>query len=485
MGLRDQLSDPAAERGILAGIVAYGKDAFVDVEDIIDESTFTIDSNQLIFKCLKEIFRGDHTASVDLAMIYGAASDLKITHILEQKEERAHLRAIQNLQVNLDNVRKFAQKIKKLEIARTYYDAHHSAAKSISQLTGTETIDHIIAASEAPIYDVTSRLSDTSKAVVSMGDDLDAYLDHIESNPCETVGISTGYKIFDIAIGGGLRRKTINVIGARPKTGKTQLADNIGFFIASKLNIPVLNLDTEMSKTDHWNRILANLSGVEVDDIETGRYGKIPNKKMKVRAAAEKMKSSPYDYACIAGKPFEETISLVRRWVLKKVGKDEYGNTKDCVIVLDYLKMMDISDLKSLQEYQILGFQMTALHNLCVQLDIPCLLFIQLNRDGITKESTDAASGSDRIIWLCSNFSIYKIKSDEEIQEDGLEEGNRKLVTLALRHGAGLQDGDWINMKFQGKYGRIVEGRTHLDIIHNKNKKEFEVTDDDGGDTEF
>lgn len=128
---------------------------------------------------------------------------------------------------------------------------------------------------------------------------------------------------------------------------------------------------------------------------------------------------------------------------------------------------------------------MTALHNLCVQLDIPCLLFIQLNRDGITKESTDAASGSDRIIWLCSNFSIYKIKSDEEIQEDGLEEGNRKLVTLALRHGAGLQDGDWINMKFQGKYGRIVEGRTHLDIIHNKNKKEFEVTDDDGGDTEF
>ena len=44
-----------------------------------------------------------------------------------------------------------------------------------------------------------------------------------------------------------------------------------------------------------------------------------------------------------------------------------------------------------------------------------------LFRDGITKESTDTASGSDRIVWLCSNFTIYKRKSDEEIAKDGPE----------------------------------------------------------------
>ena len=69
------------------------------------------------------------------------------------------------------------------------------------------------------------------------------------------------------------------------------------------------------------------------------------------------------------------------------------------------------------------------------------LTFIQLNRDGITKESTDTASGSDRIIWLCSNFTIYKRKSDEEIAKDGPENGNRKLVPVISRHGEGYTAG--------------------------------------------
>ena len=46
----------------------------------------------------------------------------------------------------------------------------------------------------------------------------------------------------------------------------------------------------------------------------------------------------------------------------------------------------------NMQEYQALDSKLP-LHNLCVKLDIPCLSFVQLNRDGITKESTDAVSG--------------------------------------------------------------------------------------------
>ena len=51
------------------------------------------------------------------------------------------------------------------------------------------------------------------------------------------------------AIGGGLRRGTVNVIGARPKTGKTLLAQNMGMNIA-KQGVPVLDLDTEMMFND-------------------------------------------------------------------------------------------------------------------------------------------------------------------------------------------------------------------------------------------
>ena len=47
------LCDPASERAVLAGICNYGEDAYLDVADIVQESSFTIDSNEIIYKCLK------------------------------------------------------------------------------------------------------------------------------------------------------------------------------------------------------------------------------------------------------------------------------------------------------------------------------------------------------------------------------------------------------------------------------------------------
>jgi hypothetical protein len=122
--------------------------------------------------------------------------------------------------------------------------------------------------------------------------------------------------------------------------------------------------------------------------------------------------------------------------------------------------MSSNSITNNIQEYQALGFQITSLHNLCVKLDIPCLSFVQLNRDGITKESTDAVSGSDRLIWLCTSFSIFKIKSTEELAEDGPNAGNRKLVPIVSRHGGGIDDGDYINMVMHGSHSRLRELKT-------------------------
>jgi len=279
------------------------------------------------------------------------------------------------------------------------------------------------------------------------------------------IGVSTGFARFDHAIGGGLRRKCVDLVAARPKVGKSMFGDGVALHVAGELNIPVLMLDTEMSKEDHFNRILANLSGVSINDIAMGKFAKNPVDKEKVRQAAEKFKEMPYDYISIAGMPFEQTLSMMRRWILQRVGVDENGRTKNCLIVYDYLKLMSSDSINyNLQEFQVLGFQITSLHNFCVQYDCPCLSFVQLNRDGITKESTDVVSGSDRLIWLCTSFTIFKKKSDEEIAEDGDDIGNRKLVPVVARHGAGLEDGDYINISMRGDVARIVENKTRNEI---------------------
>ena len=158
-------------------------------------------------------------------------------------------------------------------------------------------------------------------------------------------------------------------------------------------------LDTEMSKEDHLNRMLANFSGVEINKVATGKFNENEIEKEKVHDAAEKLKSIPYHYLSIAGQPFEHILGIMRKWIYQHVGFDGEGRTKDCLIVYDYLKLMGSESITNvMQEYQVLGFQITKLHNFCVKYDVPCLSFVQLNRDGITRESTDVVSGSDRLI---------------------------------------------------------------------------------------
>lgn len=474
------LSDPSAERAVLSGIFNFGNDAYLDVSDIITEKTFTIGSNAVIYKCLKRLLESD-VKSIDIPSIWSAASELNLNHIFDNRDEVKHLTAVTKFPVQAENVRRFAAKIRKLEIARLLDAQLEGAKEKLVKINGDESISNILGIAEDAIFDFSSLLGDGNDSPELLGSGIEEYVKYLEENPCQTMGISTGYPAYDQAIGGGLRRGTVNIIGARPKTGKTLLSDNIGMHIASELKIPVLNLDTEMTADDHKHRSLAMLSEVAINDIETGVFGDNPDKKDKVYKAAQKIKDMPYYHRSIGGMAFEEQLSVVRRWLAKEVGINDDGTAKECVIIYDYLKLMSSDSISnSLAEFQVLGFMMTGLHNFALKYKVPVLSFIQLNRDGINRESTDAASGSDRIVWLCSNFTIFKRKSDEEVAEDGIGNGNRKLVPIVARHGGGLDDGDYINMHMKGYCGKIEEGRTAFELRDNREESDegFVVEDE-------
>lgn len=474
------LSDPSSERALLSNICRYGEEAWVDISDLLSESVFTIDSNKIIYSCLKRAIEVHNVKSIDLAVIFSAAKDLGLDNILSQKEESQHLRAIFDFPAKKENLLNFASKVKKLDIARKLYKELSEAQKKLLDVSGSESITKILSIAEDSILNFSQQISDTDNESSHVGDGLDEYFDSLMENPIEQVGISTGFPIYDAAIGGGLRSNTVNVIAARPKTGKTLLADNMGFYIANKLGIPVLNLDTEMTKKDHINRLIAMMTEIEIRKIETGKFKESPVLLQKVSKARAELKKTPLHYRPIPGKPFEEQLAIMKRWISKYVGLNTDGTAKPCVIFYDYLKLMDSQGIsQDMKEYQVLGFMMTQLHNFAAKYQIPIVAFVQLNRDGITKESTDTASGSDRIIWLCSNFSIFKKKSDEEMAEDGVGSGNRKLIPLVSRHGAGMEDNDYINCHMKGWCAKISEGRTRIDVANgigvgpNNNDTEF------------
>ena len=117
-----KLSDPSAERAVLAGLCKYGESAYLDIADLISSTSFTIDSNQLMFNCIRHIYEETNAENIDLASILSTAQELGYSNILSSKEEALHIKAILVFPVERTNIRRFAAKIKKLEIARTVKD---------------------------------------------------------------------------------------------------------------------------------------------------------------------------------------------------------------------------------------------------------------------------------------------------------------------------------------------------------------------------
>jgi hypothetical protein len=128
---------------------------------------------------------------------------------------------------------------------------------------------------------------------------------------------------------------------------------------------------------------------------------------------------------------------------------------------------------------------MTGLHNFAVKYGVPIVLFVQLNRDGIEAENSTAASGSDRIIWLCSNFTIFKPLTDEEMadQTGRKKKFNRKFKVSECRHGPGLDGDDFIYVDFQRDCCLITEGPTVNQLRASDPTKPFSV--DGGADVAF
>lgn len=485
------LTDLAAERAVLAGIYKYGENAYADVSDIIQQTTvFSDEANQAIYKCFSHLIEKREMKSLDQSSVMAAANELGYSFLFDNADELSHVRSIFSTQVNLENVRYWAGQIRKLEIGRLLKNQLSSAIFDIDKITGTESVDSIVAIAENAVFDF-SQLLNTSNDMepTLLGDGIRDYFRHLAQNPVEQVGISSGYKYYDAYIGGGFRRKSVSLLGARTGVGKSLISANIALHISSELGIPVLYLDTEMNKEDQWHRVGANISDVTISQLETGKFGRSQAEMQGVKVAIEKIENAKFHYLNISGRGFEETISVMRRWIKQKVGFDENGKVKDCLIIYDYIKMMSSEGISAaLQEYQTLGFMMTSLHNFAVKNDVPIFALVQLNRDGIDKETTGVVSGSDRITWLATNLGVFKVKSDEEIAADGgIENGTHKLVVIKARHGGGTPGGDWLNLIMTGDRARIEEGETHINLKKKDDKKieknntppaEFTDTDD-------
>jgi replicative DNA helicase len=224
--------------------------------------------------------------------------------------------------------------------------------------------------------------------------------------------------------------------------------------------IPVLYLDTELTSDIQLHRLSSLVSGVDLNHVETGQFKHNQQESEALWGCQKHIEGLSIDHFSVAGLAPHSIMSIARRWLSKTVGFTSSGAAKPCLIIYDYIKLMDDGGFKNnLQEYQLLGFLITALHNFTIKFNLPVLATVQLNRDGVEKEGAEVVSGSDRVSWLCSNFTILKKKIQTELNEDPPSNGIMKLVVTDTRFGSGMESGEYINVISQLEVGKFSEGK--------------------------
>jgi len=469
------LNDAGIERSVLSGILNHGYECLLEVSEILNHSDFYHKINRKIFSILQHMVNQNSTKTFDIPSIIATSKTIIGDNIIDGNKEYEFLEALFEEKISFENTLQLSTCVYKLSLARKAYLLFYNANKKILELKGNENINDIISIIEDPVFEFTGSLVGQENGLVSIGQDFQSSIKALSEDPKDIVGLPSGLPRWDKMIGGGLRPASVNVIGSRMKGGKSFICLNIARNVAEN-KIPVLYLDTELTRELQMHRLISLISGVELTSIESGQFSKNKETSDLVWSCQKIIEEMPITHHWIAGQSISSVLSGVRRWLTKNVGFNNSGKANPCLVVYDYIKLMDASDIKhNMAEFQLIGFLMTNLHNFATKWGIPILATVQLNRDGVTQEGGHVASMSDRIGWFCTSFSILKNKSQEELNEDPPANGRKKLLVTETRFGPGMVEGEYINIQSNLSVSKLSEGKLFSQNISEKTLKNKKI----------
>lgn len=284
------------------------------------------------------------------------------------------------------------------------------------------------------IYDATSQVDETMSIIQER-----------IANPVDIIGYTFGKRFakLDKYIL-GLQDKTLTVIAANQSVGKTQLCQNFAVEQAVDHNIPVLWFTLEMDKIRMTYRNLAILSGLDGNDIATGNL--TPEQKIQLDMAAIRLRQSPFTLS-ERGHDLSESVAIAKRYV---------QNGKARIVYIDYAQLQYVTDRRTETRSRELGVISKTWKQFSRDMGVPVVLISQLGRQALLADTAEAEHGygSYEIAQDADNYITIKDKTTEEIEQGGIENGNKTVNISKNRMG---QKTVLINVYSEGYNYRMME----------------------------
>jgi replicative DNA helicase len=239
-----------------------------------------------------------------------------------------------------------------------------------------------------------------------------------------------------------IERGELFIFGAEAKQGKSMMLLNCAVDIL-KRDLAVLYLDSELNSRLFTARILSHLSGVEFKRLTSGSYTR--EEKQRIVEAKEWLKTRRFTHIYM---PMFDQQSIYT--VVKKV-KHTQGLD---VLVVDYFK--STADGDAWNSYAELGRFVDMVKNtICGDMNIAGIGAAQATATGKLADSA-------KIIRNASTIAMLRDKSPEEIEADGVECGNKKLIVAFNRNGMQMTPGEYIDMSFNGNLISYEQAKQHI-----------------------
>jgi replicative DNA helicase len=225
-------------------------------------------------------------------------------------------------------------------------------------------------------------------------------------------------------LGGGLKRRTLTVLAARPSTGKTALALQASAFMMKDMGVYFQSL--EMNAAALGKRLISHLSEVPIHSIDSGRLDNLQHQ--AVEEARQTLRDGKLSLDDKGGVSMSLCRAKARR--VKDLG----------LVVVDYCGLVSPSDPRVPREQQIAGISKDC-KLLAEELDCPVLLLSQLNR------SAEQAQRAPKLSDLRESGALEQ-DADNVMLLHQPDLGDKETIKLILAKNRSGETGTY-NMRFE------------------------------------
>lgn len=187
----------------------------------------------------------------------------------------------------------------------------------------------------------------------------------------EETGVRTGFYALDELLG-CLEGGDVTVIGARPSVGKSAFVTQMILQMAGR-GVRVGYFNLEMSESQVYERMVANISGLELSRIRRAKQF-LGEERVLFNTASDVI--SGLDVTISSGC---KSMSQIRR---------ESRHMNFDVIIIDYLQLIRADRHYSSRASEV-GDISKAIKSLAMELDTPIVLLSQLNRNSESRETKE------------------------------------------------------------------------------------------------